>query len=85
MGAGRPPADKEQKVTETKDLPIISEALGVIDGALNDFLHRELVSSNEVTDLLLDVRSVLSKSSAKSVEDISGLELVFEDQVSAQA
>ena len=85
MGAGRPPADKEQKVTETKDLPIISEALGVIDGALNDFLHRQLVSSNEVTDLLLDVRSVLSKSSAKSVEDISGLELVLEDQVSAQA
>ena len=85
MGAGRPPADKEQKVTETKDLPIISEALRVIDGALNDFLHRELVSSNEVTDLLLDVRSVLSKSSAKSVEDISGLELVLEEQVSAQA
>ncbi|MDG1198572.1 MAG: hypothetical protein P8O86_11215 [Actinomycetota bacterium] len=72
-------------MTETQDLPIISEALGVIDGALNDFLHRELVSSNEVTDLLLDVRSVLSKSSAKSVEDISGLELVLEDQVSAQA
>jgi hypothetical protein len=72
-------------VTETQDLPIISEALGVIDGALNDFLHRELVSSNEVTDLLLDVRSVLSKSSTKSVEDISGLELVLEDQVSAQA
>ena len=85
MGAGKPPAGKEQKVTETQDLPIISEALGVIDGALNDFLHRELVSSNEVTDLLLDVRSVLSKSSAKSVEDISGLELVLEDQVSAQA
>ncbi|HAN07183.1 MAG TPA: hypothetical protein DCP89_01665 [Acidimicrobiaceae bacterium] len=85
MGAGSPPADKEQKVTETQDLPIISEALGVIDGALNDFLHRELVSSNEVTDLLLDVRSVLSKSSTKSVEDISGLELVLEDQVSAQA
>ena len=72
-------------MTETQDLPIISEALGVIDGALNDFLHRELVSSNEVTDLLLDVRSVLSKSSTKSVEDISGLELVLEDQVSAQA
>jgi hypothetical protein len=85
MGAGKPPAGKEQKVTETQDLPIISEALGVIDGALNDFLHRELVSSNEVTDLLLDVRSVLSKSPPKSADEIAGLEFVLEEQVSAQA
>ena len=75
MGAGRPPADKEQKVTETQDLPIISEALGVIDGALNDFLHRELVSSNEVTDLLLDVRSVLSKGAANQMTRYQALSL----------
>jgi len=48
-------------MTETQDPQIISEALDVIDGALNDFLHRELVSSNEITDILLDVRTLLRK------------------------
>jgi hypothetical protein len=49
-------------MTETQDPQIISEALEVIDGALNDFLHRELVSSNEITDILLDVRTRLRRS-----------------------
>ena len=49
-------------MTETQDPQIISEALEVIDAALQDFLHRELVSSNEVTDLLLDVRTLLRRS-----------------------
>ena len=51
----------EFTMTEMQEEQIIGEALEVIDGALNDFLHRELVSSNEITDILLDVRSLLRK------------------------
>ena len=48
-------------VTETRALDeVISEALAVIDKGLGDLLHRELVSTNEVADLLLDVRTLLS-------------------------
>ena len=48
-------------VTETRALDeVISQALAVIDKGLGDLGHRELVSSNEVADLLLDVRSVLA-------------------------
>ncbi|HEY5662739.1 MAG TPA: hypothetical protein VIS05_01755 [Ilumatobacter sp.] len=39
---------------------IIAEAVAVIDGALANMLHRDLVSSIEVADLLLDVRSLLT-------------------------
>ena len=42
-------------VTETRALDeMISEALAVIDKGLGQLGHRELVSSNEVADLLLD-------------------------------
>jgi hypothetical protein len=48
-------------MTETHTLDeAISEALAVIDKGLGDLLHRELVSSNEVADLLLDVRTLLA-------------------------
>jgi hypothetical protein len=48
-------------VTETRALDeMISEALAVIDKGLGDLGHRELVSSNEVADLLLDVRMLLA-------------------------
>jgi len=39
---------------------VINEALGVIDGALAKMMSRELVSTGEVADLLLDVRSLLT-------------------------
>jgi hypothetical protein len=52
---------EERTVT---DLPgneaVINEALGVIDGALARMMQRELVSSGEVADLLLDVRMLLT-------------------------
>jgi hypothetical protein len=53
-------------VTETDitDKIVIHEALAVIDKALTDMLQRELVSTGEVADLLLDVRSLLSTSPA---------------------
>ncbi|HEX6239208.1 MAG TPA: hypothetical protein VFZ68_18560 [Acidimicrobiales bacterium] len=48
-------------MTETRAIDeAINEALAVIDKGLGDLLHRELVSSNEVADLLLDVRTLLA-------------------------
>jgi hypothetical protein len=38
---------------------VINEALRVIDKALSQMMSRELVSSGEVTDVLLDVRTLL--------------------------
>jgi hypothetical protein len=46
-------------VTETTDA-VIHEALSVIDKALSQMMSRELVSSGEITDVLLDVRSLLT-------------------------
>jgi hypothetical protein len=39
---------------------VINEALGVIDDALARMMQRELVSTGEVADLLLDVRMLLT-------------------------
>jgi hypothetical protein len=47
-------------MTEIRDDAVISEALSVIDKALAEMLNRELVSTDEVADLLLDVRSLLT-------------------------
>lgn len=38
---------------------IIGDAVVVIDAALSQMVKRELVSSSEVSDLLLDVRNLL--------------------------
>lgn len=57
-------------VTETRALDeVISEALAVIDKGLGDLGHRELVSSNEVADLLLDVRTLLATPAAVGERD----------------
>ncbi len=39
---------------------VIHEALTIIDKALGQMMSRELVSSGEITDVLLDVRSLLT-------------------------
>ena len=49
----------DRSSTDSHDAEI-AEALAVIDQALRQMLRRELVSSNEVADLLLDVRSALT-------------------------
>ncbi|MBV1892948.1 MAG: hypothetical protein KUG57_02810 [Ilumatobacteraceae bacterium] len=54
--------------TEINSEAVISEALGVIDGALARMMQRELVSTGEVADLLLDVRTLLTTESAALVE-----------------
>ena len=51
-------------MTETKEIEAISEALAIIDRALGEMTHRELVSTDEVSDLLLDVRSLLTPTAA---------------------
>ena len=52
-------------MTEARDAAVITEALTVIDEALAKMLNRELVSTDEVADLLLDVR-VLRTANASS-------------------
>jgi hypothetical protein len=46
-------------MTDTNEA-VIHEALTVIDKALSQMMSRELVSTGEVTDMLLDVRSLLT-------------------------
>ena len=59
--------DHDTTCTETLDSPsddsravVVAEAVGVIDEALAKMMQRELVSSGEVADLLLDVRMLLT-------------------------
>lgn len=47
-------------MTDQPDSLVIAEALAVIDAGLGGLTDRTLVSSDEVTDLLLDVRALLS-------------------------
>ena len=52
-------------MTETQDrFDVISEVLAVIDRGLGEMQHRELVSTSEVADLLLDLRLLLAAASA---------------------
>ncbi len=56
-------------MTDSRETAVISEALGVIDKALREMLQRELVSTGEVADLLLDVRSLLTASATTSTPE----------------
>ena len=57
-------------MTETEDVTrhdaVIDEALRLIDNGLSDLMHRELVSTDEVSDLLLDVRMLLTAAELAS-------------------
>jgi hypothetical protein len=62
-------------MTETQDVmteatdaetTVIDEALRLIDTGLSDLMHRELVSTDEVSDLLLDVRMLLTAAEMAS-------------------
>jgi hypothetical protein len=56
-------------MTDTKEREdLLIEVLAVIDRGLNEMQHRELVSTNEVADLLLDVRLLLT---SLQVEELS--------------
>lgn len=54
-------------MTETKEPKIITDALAIIDKGLSEMVHRELVSSDEVSDLLLDVRALLATEQPEPV------------------
>ena len=57
----------DMSVLEVADMKVVSaevitEAMSLIDNALSQMIRRELVSSGEVSDLLLDVRNLLSSA-----------------------
>ena len=56
-------------MTEARDAAVITEALTVIDKALAEMLNRELVSTDEVADLLLDVRVLLTANASSTTQD----------------
>lgn len=41
---------------------VIAQALVIIDDALSQMVRRELVSAGEISDLLLDVRNLLTRA-----------------------
>ncbi len=47
-------------MTEVQERESIEEALEMIDAGLGGLTDRRLVSSDEITDLLLDVRALLA-------------------------
>jgi len=55
-------------MTDSREAAVITETLTVIDKALSEMLHRELVTTGEVADLLLDVRLLLTTSATSSTE-----------------
>lgn len=59
-------------MTDTRELDeTINEALAVIDKGLGELLNRELVSTNEVADLLLDLRTLLATPAGEDEVDAS--------------
>lgn len=53
-------------MTEAVDQERVIEILDLIDRGLGDMSTRELVSTSEVADLLLDVRTLLASAEAVS-------------------
>lgn len=49
-----------EMVLEVDRDAVVADAISVIDAALAKMMQRELVSSGEVADLLLDVRTLLT-------------------------
>jgi hypothetical protein len=52
-----------ESAADVIEITSIEEALALIDQGLGVMTDRQLVSTSEVTDLLLDVRALLSDSS----------------------
>jgi hypothetical protein len=49
-----------EAISETQELQTVSEAIAMIDRGLGTVQHRELISADEVADLLLDLRMLLT-------------------------
>ena len=55
------PVPTLDRADEQSQRDVVTEAVTVIDVALAQMMQRELVSSGEVADLLLDVRTLLTR------------------------
>ena len=55
-------------MSETLEIEAINQALEMIDKGLGVMHTRELVSTSEVSDLLLDMRSILASAGIDLVE-----------------
>jgi hypothetical protein len=55
-----PTLDLDTDATLAAGDRVVDEAVSVIDGALARMMQRDLVSSSEVADLLLDLRTLLT-------------------------
>ena len=55
-------ADLDLSGVGTSTTQVVAEAIAVIDRALSQMVKRELVSSAEISDLLLDVRNLLTRA-----------------------
>lgn len=60
---------REETMTAVRETTVIAEALAVVDKALAEMLNRELVSTDEVADLLLDLRLLLTASAELPTSD----------------
>ena len=61
----------ERTMTETLEHETITEALTIIDESLARLAQRDLVSSTEVSNLLLDVRLLLAEMTIPEPEPVS--------------
>ena len=55
-------------MSETLEIEAINQALEMIDKSLGVMHTRELVSTSEVSNLLLDMRSILASADIEVVE-----------------
>ena len=55
-------------MSETLEIEALNQALEMIDKSLGVMHTRELVSTSEVSDLLLDMRSILASAGIDLVE-----------------
>ena len=56
------------EATVETNTEVVNEAVRIIDAALSQMMSRELVSAGEVTDVLLDLRTLLVGSLATQRE-----------------
>jgi len=59
-------------MTQTIDTTVLTEALTVIDRSLAQLAPRELVSSAEMSDLLLDLRLLLMAAEVEAPAVVEG-------------
>jgi hypothetical protein len=64
---------------ETRQPQMLTEALILVDDGLSRLQSRELVSANEVADLLLDLRTLLTRAAdpvSGELEDLDDVPVV---------